>query len=70
MGARIRVGIGLSHWPARLHMLAELISLESILGLLKSLKIRALYTVYSNPSLVNVVWIYSLALTSRGKHFN
>jgi hypothetical protein len=36
-----RVGIGLSYRPARLHSLAELI-LESILGLLKSLKIRAL----------------------------
>jgi hypothetical protein len=36
MGARNRVGIGLSYWPARLHRLAELIP-----GLLKSLKIRA-----------------------------
>jgi hypothetical protein len=34
MGARNRVGIGLSYWPARLHRLAE-----SIPGLLKSLKI-------------------------------
>jgi hypothetical protein len=33
-GARNRVGIGLSNRPARLHRLAE-----SILGLLKSLKI-------------------------------
>jgi hypothetical protein len=41
MGARNRVGIGLSYWPARLHSLVELVSLESILGLLKSLKIRA-----------------------------
>jgi hypothetical protein len=39
MGARNRVGIGLSHWPARLHRLAE-----SIPGLLKSLKISALIT--------------------------
>jgi hypothetical protein len=36
MGARNRVGTGLSYRPARLHRLAE-----SILGLLKSLKIRA-----------------------------
>jgi hypothetical protein len=42
MGARKRVGIGLSYRPARLHRLAELIPCESILGLLKSLKIRAL----------------------------
>ena len=37
MGARNRVGIGLSHRPARLHRLAE-----SIPGLLKSLKIPSL----------------------------
>jgi hypothetical protein len=36
MGARNRVGIGFSYWPARLHRLAE-----SIPGLLKSLKIPA-----------------------------
>jgi hypothetical protein len=43
MGARNRVGIGLPCRPARLHSLAELVpSLESILGLLKSLKIRTL----------------------------
>jgi hypothetical protein len=39
MGARNRVGTGLSYRPARLCSLAE--SLESILGLLKSLEIRA-----------------------------
>jgi hypothetical protein len=39
MGARNRVGIGLSYRPARLHRLSE-----SIPGLLKSLKIRALLT--------------------------
>jgi hypothetical protein len=47
MGARNREGIGLSYRPARQHSLAELVpstSLESILGLLKSLKIRALCT--------------------------
>jgi hypothetical protein len=36
MGARNRVGIGLSYRPARLHRLAELFP-----GLLKSFKIRA-----------------------------
>jgi hypothetical protein len=41
MGARNRVGIGLSYRSARLHRLAEL-TMKSILGLLKSLKIRAL----------------------------
>jgi hypothetical protein len=42
MGARNRVGIGLSYRPARLHIKPGGIgSLESILGLLKSLKIRA-----------------------------
>jgi hypothetical protein len=48
VGVRNRVGIGLSYRSARLKRLAELIpclaySLESILGLLKSLKIRAQY---------------------------
>ncbi len=43
MEARNRVGIGLSYRPARLQRLAESIySLESFLGRLKSLKIRAL----------------------------
>jgi hypothetical protein len=43
MGARNRVGIGLSYWPARLHSTqpGAIGSLKSILGLLKSLKIRA-----------------------------
>ncbi len=41
MGDRNRVEIWLLHRPARLHMLAELIFLESISGLFKSLKIRA-----------------------------
>jgi hypothetical protein len=43
MGARNRVGIGLSYRPARLHRLAELIP-WNIPGLHKRLKIRALYT--------------------------
>ena len=42
MGARNRVGIGLSYRPARLHRLAELIP-WNIPGLHKRLKIRALY---------------------------
>jgi hypothetical protein len=43
--ARNRVGIGLSYRPARLHYTAwQNGSLESILGLYKSLKIRAQYT--------------------------
>ncbi len=43
MGARNQVGRGTSYRPARIHMLAGYIdSLESIVGLLKSLKIRAL----------------------------
>ncbi len=49
MGARNRVGIGLSYRPARLHRLAEIYSLESILGLLKSKKIRALIGQCRNP---------------------
>jgi hypothetical protein len=40
MGARNRVGIGFSYRPTRP---AELIPLDQILGLLKSLKIRALH---------------------------
>ncbi len=44
-GARNRVGIGLSFRPARLHNTQPggIGFLESILGLLKRLKIRALY---------------------------
>ncbi len=44
MGARSRVGIGLSYQPARLHRLAESIPLESVPGLLKRLQIRPLAT--------------------------
>ncbi len=43
IGARNRVGIGLSYRPARLHA-GGIDSLEYIPGLLKSLKIWALYT--------------------------
>ncbi len=43
MGARNRVGMGLSYRPARLHRLAE-----SIPGLLKRLQIRALNTMMVN----------------------
>jgi hypothetical protein len=32
MGARNRVGIGLSYWPARLHRLAEFIPWNRFLG--------------------------------------
>jgi hypothetical protein len=50
MRARNRVGIGLSYRPARLHTQPEEIgSLESIPGLLKSFKIRALAGRYDNP---------------------
>ncbi len=42
MGARNRVGMGLSYRPARLHRADGIDFLESILWLLKSLKIRAL----------------------------
>jgi hypothetical protein len=45
--AKNRVGIGLSYRPTRLHRKAELIPMESIPGLLKSLKIRALGGNYS-----------------------
>jgi hypothetical protein len=41
MGARNGVGIGLSYWPARVHRLMAFISLESITGVHKCLKIRA-----------------------------
>jgi hypothetical protein len=46
MGARNEVGIGLSYRPAT--QSGEIGSLESILGLLKSLKIRALAGRYDN----------------------
>jgi hypothetical protein len=38
MGARNRVGIGLSYWPARLHSLAELVPWNRFLGSLKMWK--------------------------------
>jgi hypothetical protein len=41
MGAENRVGIGLSYRPAKVTQSGGIGSLESILGLLKSLKIRA-----------------------------
>jgi hypothetical protein len=46
MGARNRVGIGLSYWPARIHRLEE--SIPGLLEILKipslgSLKVRALH---------------------------
>jgi hypothetical protein len=41
MGAGNRIGTGLSYRSAKLHRLPEFIPLESILGLLKSKKIRA-----------------------------
>ena len=40
MGARNRVGIALSYWPARLHRLAELIPWNRFLGSLKVYKFR------------------------------
>jgi hypothetical protein len=43
LGARKQVGIGLSYRPGTLQRLANFNSLESILGLLKSFKIRALH---------------------------
>jgi hypothetical protein len=39
MGARKRVGIGVSYWPARLHRLAELILWNQVLGYLNVLKL-------------------------------
>jgi hypothetical protein len=42
MGARNRVGIGLSYWARQATQPGGIGSLESIHGLLKSLKIRAL----------------------------
>jgi hypothetical protein len=46
MGARNRVGIGLSYRPARLHRADGINPLESIPGLHKRLKIRALWGTY------------------------
>jgi hypothetical protein len=39
MGTRNRVGIGLSYWPGRLQLAGGIDSLESVLGLLKSLRL-------------------------------
>jgi hypothetical protein len=41
MGARNRLGMGLSYRPSRLHRLSEFIPFESIPGLHERLKIRA-----------------------------
>jgi hypothetical protein len=46
MGARNRVGIGLLYRAARLHIVGGIGSLESILGLLISLNIRATKVVH------------------------
>jgi hypothetical protein len=48
MGARYRVGVGLLYRPARLHRLAGIHSLESIPGLHKRLKKRALQVTEEN----------------------
>jgi hypothetical protein len=56
MGARNRVGIGLSYRPARLHRLAE-----SIPGPLKSLKIPSLLLLYKS-SLLAVIMGHQLSL--------
>jgi hypothetical protein len=47
MGARNRVGMGLSYRPARLHRLGGTHSLESLPGLHKRLKIRAQHTLWA-----------------------
>jgi hypothetical protein len=60
MGARNRVGIGLSYQPTMLHRLAELIP-----GLLKSLQIRALV----EESCDDESGITGVAINERGKGF-
>jgi hypothetical protein len=54
MGARNQVEVGLSYRPARLQRLAEFGSLELILGLLKSLKIRALVKKKPTPFFLTI----------------
>ncbi len=52
LGARNRVGIVLSYRPARLHTQPGGIgSMESILGLLKSFKLWALFSLYVSDRL-------------------
>jgi hypothetical protein len=58
MGARNRGGRGLSYRPARLHRLAEFISLESVPGPHTRLKIRALYHIIVNFCLIHTVKLY------------
>ncbi len=71
MGARNRVGIGLSYRPARLHTAQPggIGSLESILGFLKSIKIRALsrhpfylHTRIRFFKLLRILWIKQSAV--------
>jgi hypothetical protein len=61
MGARNRGGIGLSFRPARLQA-GGIGSLESIPGLHKSLKIRALYAAHlANPACTAAVFCRNIA---------
>ncbi len=64
-GARNQIGIGLPYRPARLytllHSLAEFRFLESILGLIKSLKIRA------QVSTTHALKLIELPLTLSGR---
>jgi hypothetical protein len=62
MGARNRVGIGLSNRPARQH-LGGIDSLESIPGLPKSLKIRAqvIQTHFRGQLLCGLNGLYSIS---------
>ncbi len=77
IGARNRVGIELSYWPARLHRLAEFYCLESIPGLHKRLKIRTQVTdkyterwfMNRNPMIKRVEPVVSISLRNFLKIF-
>jgi hypothetical protein len=69
MGARNRVGIGLSFRPARLNRRVELIPWNRFLGSINVLKVRALYRISNNalkcctqlfPKVVFVVFLIKL----------
>ncbi len=63
MGARKRLGIGLSYRPARLHRLhGGIYSLESISGLLKSLKIRAQNKLKQGHKIEPIVFVHLLTV--------
>jgi len=58
MGARNRVGIGLSYWSARLHRMAELVHWKRFLGSLKVHKIENFFASYYGICVISLLVMY------------